>query len=90
MNVTINGKEYTPSGSSNWDQTTLGALLKDLRNECELSQVKASSLAGISLATLSKIEGDVNVPSFETAIRLARLYEIPLELLALPMMKSKG
>ena len=59
-------------------QTSLGTELRRLRGERRLHQV--ADEAGITAATLSRIEADlIELPSRETLAALSRVYHVPLE-----------
>ncbi|WP_276956321.1 helix-turn-helix domain-containing protein [Allomeiothermus silvanus] len=58
---------------------TLGERLRTMRKEKGLSLRRASEEAGISVAYLSRLEGDDANPTLEVLERLAKLYGVPLE-----------
>lgn len=58
---------------------TLGERLRTMRKERQLSLRKAAEGAGISVAYLSRLEGNDANPTLDILENLARLYQVTLE-----------
>lgn len=53
--------------------------ITDLRVRAGLSQVQAAAKLGISEATLRKWENDSSILSYKDMLRIAKMYNIPLD-----------
>ena len=61
------------------DIPAIGPLLKGLREDLDLSQVKVMELTGINNKTLSGYENGISEPDLRTLVTLARLYDFSLD-----------
>ena len=55
-----------------------GKRLKQLRLQANMSQEELAEWAGVSVATLSKLERGVVLPTLETATRIANALQLTL------------
>ncbi|MEK9156842.1 MAG: helix-turn-helix transcriptional regulator [Patescibacteria group bacterium] len=53
----------------------------DMRYDCGISQQKLADAIGVSRQTISSIEQHVYEPTITTAIKLARYFNMPVEML---------
>lgn len=61
------------------DMPDIGKILKETREDLDLSQVKVMELTGINNKTLSGYENGVSEPDLRTLATLARLYNMSLD-----------
>ena len=66
----------------------LGALIKNLRKERNITQKKLGDMLGVSEGTISKYEANVSLPPFETLRSIASIFNISMD--ALCGMKHQG
>lgn len=59
-----------------FDKKAVGAVIRRLRREKDLSQEVASGLAGIARSHLAMIETGSKQPNFETIWRIANAFEL--------------
>jgi len=69
---------------------SLGPRLRELREARGLSQRELADLAGIDVMQVNRYERGMHLPSLETTVKLARLFEVPTdELLGTSSARSK-
>ena len=66
----------------------LGALIKSLRKERNITQKKLGELLGVSEATVSKYEANQVMPAFETLRTIASIFNVSMDTLC--GMKHQG
>lgn len=66
----------------------LGALIKSMRKERNMTQKKLGELLGVSEGTVSKYEANVSLPPFETLRSIASIFNVSMDTLC--GMKHQG
>ena len=66
----------------------LGAFIKTLRKERNITQKKLGEMLGVSEGTISKYEANVSMPPFETMRSLASIFNVSMDTLC--GMKHQG
>ncbi len=66
----------------------LGALIKSLRKERNITQKKLGELLGVTEATVSKYEANQVIPAFETLRTIASIFNVSMDTLC--GMKHQG
>ena len=61
------------------DQQKMGALLKKLRNEKNLTQEQLAEKFGVSRRSVSRWEGGYNLPDIDILIEMSEFYEVELK-----------
>lgn len=61
------------------DQKKIGAFLKELRKEKNLTQEQFSEILGVTNRSISRWENGVNMPNFDLVIEIAKYYDISIE-----------
>lgn len=61
------------------DQKKIGAFLKELRGEKQLTQEQLADMLGVTNRSVSRWENGVNMPDFDLVMELAKFYEIGIE-----------
>lgn len=61
------------------DQKKIGAFLKELRKEKNLTQEQLSELLGVTNRSISRWENGVNMPDFDLVIEIVNYFDISIE-----------
>ena len=61
------------------DQQKMGAFLKKLRNEKNLTQEQLAEKFGVSRRSVSRWEGGYNLPDIDILIKMSEFYEVELK-----------
>ena len=61
------------------DQKKIGAFLKELRKEKNLTQEQLSELLGVTNRSISRWENGVNMPDFDLVIEIVNYFNISIE-----------
>lgn len=61
------------------DQQKMGAFLKELRNEKNLTQEQLAERFGVSRRSVSRWEGGYNLPDIDILIEMSDFYEVELK-----------
>ena len=61
------------------DQQKMGAFLKKLRNEKNLTQEQLAEKFGVSCRSVSRWEGGYNLPDIDILIEMSEFYEVELK-----------
>lgn len=61
------------------DQKKIGAFLKELRREKQLTQEQLAEILGVTNRSVSRWENGVNMPDFDLVIEIANYYDISIE-----------
>lgn len=61
------------------DQQKMGAFLKNLRNEKNLTQEQLAEKFGVSRRSVSRWEGGYNLPDIDILIEMSEFYEVELK-----------
>ena len=61
------------------DQKKIGAFLKELRGEKQLTQEQLAEILGVTNRSISRWENGVNMPDFDLVIEIAKYYDISIE-----------
>ena len=61
------------------DQQKMGAFLKKLRNEKNLTQEQLAEKFGVSRRSVSRWEGGYNLPDIDILIEMSEFYEVELK-----------
>jgi len=82
MNVTIEGVEYVPAPPKLHCTARIHDIFYKARQHAKWTLAEASTYAGVSPSSAAKAERKGEVINIETAVKLADVYGIPLELIA--------
>lgn len=66
-------------GGTDMDQQKMGAFLKKLRNEKDLTQEQLAEKFGVSRRSVSRWEGGYNLPDIDILIEMSDFYEVELK-----------
>lgn len=61
------------------DQKKIGAFLKELRREKQLTQEQLAEILGVTNRSISRWENGVNLPDFDLVIEIADYYDVSIE-----------
>lgn len=61
------------------DQKKIGAFLKELRKEKQLTQEQLAEILGVTNRSISRWENGVNMPDFDLVIEIANYYDVSIE-----------
>lgn len=61
------------------DQKKIGAFLKELRKEKQLTQEALAEILGVTNRSISRWENGVNMPDFDLVIEIANYYDVSIE-----------
>ena len=61
------------------DQKKIGAFLKKLRSEKQLTQEQLAEILGVTNRSISRWENGVNMPDFDLVIEIAEFYNVSIE-----------
>ncbi len=61
------------------DQKKIGAFLKELRKEKQLTQEQLAEMLGVTNRSISRWENGVNMPDFDLVIEIANYYDVSIE-----------
>ncbi len=61
------------------DQKKIGAFLKKLRAEKQLTQEQLAEILGVTNRSISRWENGVNMPDFDLVIEIAQYYDVSIE-----------
>ncbi len=61
------------------DQKKIGAFLKELRGEKQLTQEQLAEILGVTNRSISRWENGVNMPDLDLVIEIAKYYDISIE-----------
>ena len=61
------------------DQKKIGAFLKELRGEKQLTQEQLAEILGVTNRSISRWENGVNMPDFDLVIEIAKYYDVSIE-----------
>ncbi|MCI9174757.1 MAG: helix-turn-helix transcriptional regulator [Lachnospiraceae bacterium] len=61
------------------DQKKIGAFLKELRKEQNLTQEQLAEVVGVTNRSISRWENGVNMPDFDLVIELTNYFEVSIE-----------
>lgn len=61
------------------DQKKIGAFLKELRGEKQLTQEQLAEILGVTNRSISRWENGVNMPDFDLVIEIANYYDVSIE-----------
>ncbi len=61
------------------DQKKVGAFMKRLRNEKQLTQEQVAEMFGVTNRSVSRWENGVNMPDFDVVIEMANYYDVSIE-----------
>lgn len=61
------------------DQKKVGAFLKELRKEKQLTQEQLAEILGVTNRSISRWENGVNMPDFDLVIEIAKYYDVSIE-----------
>jgi len=65
-------------GGLRMDQTKVGAFLKDLRKEKELTQEQLAEELGVSGRTISRWETGKNMPDISLLVEIAEFFDVSI------------
>lgn len=60
------------------DQKKIGAFLKNLRNEKNLTQEQLAEMLGVTNRSISRWENGINMPDFDFIIEMAKYYDVSI------------
>ena len=60
------------------DQKKIGAFLKNLRNEKNLTQEQLAEMLGVTNRSISRWENGINMPDFDFIIEMAKYYGVSI------------
>lgn len=66
-------------GHGSMDQKKVGAFMKELRNEKQLTQEQLAEMFGVTNRSVSRWENGVNMPDFDVVIEMANYYDVSIE-----------
>jgi transcriptional regulator with XRE-family HTH domain len=69
-------RKEQPSAAAKGSMKDFGSRLRGLRTERGLSQRELADLVGIEVMQVNRYERGVNVPSIETAVKLAGVFQL--------------
>jgi transcriptional regulator with XRE-family HTH domain len=69
-------------------QKTFGSILRDLRAKKNLGQGELAKKIGVPQSRVCEWEYDRGMPKWSTLIRLAAVFEVPLDIFATPIGNS--
>ena len=61
------------------DQKKIGAFLKELRKEKQLTQEQLAEILGVTNRSISRWENGINMPDFDLVIEIANYYDVSIE-----------
>lgn len=61
------------------DQKKVGAFLKELRKEKQLTQEQLAEILGVTNRSISRWENGVNMPDFDLVVELANYYDVSID-----------
>ncbi len=61
------------------DQKKIGAFLKELRKEKQMTQEQLAEILGVTNRSISRWENGVNMPDFDLVIEIANYYNVNIE-----------